>query len=77
MQISTLEQYPFRAFADALESVPLALAENSGLAPIQTLTEVKARQAREGNPCLGIDCLGKGTNGTSSPLLLAASVPLA
>lgn len=61
-KISTLEQYPFRAFADALESVPLALAENSGLAPIQTLTEVKARQAREGNPCLGIDCLGKGTN---------------
>lgn len=61
-KISTLEQYPFRAFADALESVPLALAENSGLAPIQTLTEVKARQAKEGNPCLGIDCLGKGTN---------------
>lgn len=61
-KISTLEQYPFRAFADALESVPLALAENSGLAPIQTLTEVKARQAKEANPCLGIDCLGKGTN---------------
>lgn len=61
-KISTLEQYPFRAFADALESVPLALAENSGLAPIQTLTEVKARQAKEGNPCLGIDCLGKGTH---------------
>uniref|UniRef100_A0A1E1X8S3 T-complex protein 1 subunit epsilon n=1 Tax=Amblyomma aureolatum TaxID=187763 RepID=A0A1E1X8S3_9ACAR len=61
-KISTLEQYPFRAFADALESVPLALAENSGLPPIETLTEVKARQAQESNPCLGIDCLGKGTN---------------
>lgn len=61
-KISTLEQYPFRAFADALESVPLALAENSGLPPIETLTEVKARQAHESNPCLGIDCLGKGTN---------------
>ncbi|KAL1424516.1 hypothetical protein MTO96_020068 [Rhipicephalus appendiculatus] len=61
-KISTLEQYPFRAFADALESVPLALAENSGLPPIETLTEVKARQAQENNPCLGIDCLGKGTN---------------
>ncbi|KAM7315320.1 hypothetical protein ISCGN_005102 [Ixodes scapularis] len=68
-KISTLEQYPFRAFADALESVPLALAENSGLAPIQTLTEVKARQAREGNPCLGIDCLGKGTNVLAGALL--------
>lgn len=62
LQISTLEQYPFRAFADALESVPLALAENSGLPPIETLTEVKARQAQENNPALGIDCLGKGTN---------------
>lgn len=61
-KISTLEQYPFRAFADALESVPLALAENSGMAPIETVTEVKVQQQTENNPCLGIDCLGKGTN---------------
>lgn len=27
-KLSSLEQYPFRSFADALESVPLALAEN-------------------------------------------------
>lgn len=33
-----------RAFADALEAIPLALAENSGLAPIESLTEVKATQ---------------------------------
>merc|ERR1711862_582403 len=39
--IKTIEQYAFRAFADALEAVPLALAENSGLDPIQTLTETK------------------------------------
>ncbi|XP_023237785.1 T-complex protein 1 subunit epsilon-like [Centruroides sculpturatus] len=61
-KISTLEQYAFRAFADALESIPLALAENSGQAPIQTLTEVQARQIKENNPWLGIDCLNKGTN---------------
>lgn len=61
-QISSLEQYAFRAFADALESVPLALAENSGLNPIQTLTDVKAKQATENNSCLGIDCSGKRTN---------------
>jgi len=59
--IKTLEQYPFRAFADALESIPLALAENSGLSPILTLTEIKARQVAEKNPALGIDCLFKGT----------------
>lgn len=38
--ISSLEQYAYRAFAEALESIPLALAENSGLSPIDTLTEV-------------------------------------
>jgi Chaperonin GroEL (HSP60 family) len=62
-QISSLEQYAFRAFSDALESVPLALAENSGLSPIHTLTEVKARQVKENNPALGIDCMLRGTSG--------------
>merc|ERR1712130_540413 len=42
--IKTIEQYAFRAFADALESVPLALAENCGLDPILTLTDIKSRQ---------------------------------
>lgn len=60
-KISTLEQYAFRAFADALESIPLALAQNSGLSPIHTLTECKARQVSEKNPALGIDCNSKGT----------------
>jgi hypothetical protein len=57
-----VEQYAMRAFADALESVPLALAENSGLAPIESLTAVKARQLAEGNPHLGIDCNETGTS---------------
>lgn len=61
-KISTLEQYAMRAFSEALESVPLALAENSGQAPIVTLAEVKSRQKKENNPRLGIDCLNKGTN---------------
>lgn len=62
-QISTLEQYAFRAFADALESIPLALAENSGLSPIHTLSECKARQVAEKNAALGIDCNQNGTCG--------------
>lgn len=61
-KISTLEQYAMRAFSEALESVPLALAENSGQAPLVTLAEVKSRQKKENNPRLGIDCLGKGSN---------------
>lgn len=60
-KISSLEQYAFRGFADALENTPLALAENAGLAPIHTLTEVKGRQVSENNPRLGIDCMGLGT----------------
>lgn len=59
-EIPTIEQYAMRAFASALDSIPLALAENSGLSPIETLTEVKSRQVTEGLSTLGIDCLGKG-----------------
>ena len=61
-KIKTIEQYAFRAFADALEAVPLALAENSGLDPINTLTEIKASQVKENNPALGVNCSDKGTN---------------
>ncbi len=50
-----------RAFAEALEAVPLALAENSGLEPIEALTEVKAKQVSENNPYLGVDCNDVGT----------------
>ncbi|KAJ2935250.1 hypothetical protein H1R20_g1844, partial [Candolleomyces eurysporus] len=46
-EIPSIEQYAMRAFASALESIPLALAENSGLSPIGTLTEVRARQLEE------------------------------
>jgi len=60
-KISTLEQYAFRAFAEALESVPMALAENSGLSPVDTIAEIKAQQLAEKNPALGIDCLNRGT----------------
>uniref|UniRef100_A0AAY4AH29 T-complex protein 1 subunit epsilon n=1 Tax=Denticeps clupeoides TaxID=299321 RepID=A0AAY4AH29_9TELE len=61
-QCPSLEQYAMRAFADALEVIPMALAENSGMNPIQTMTEVRARQLKESNPALGIDCLHLSTN---------------
>lgn len=60
--VAGMEQYALRAFADALEDVPMALAENSGLSPISTLSDVKARQLKESNPFLGIDCMCSGTN---------------
>ncbi|KAK8196087.1 T-complex protein 1 subunit epsilon [Zalaria obscura] len=64
-----LEQYAMRAFANALDSVPMALAENSGLSPIETLATVKSRQLKEGNSRLGVDCMQTGSNGRlSSPV---------
>ncbi|GKD04229.1 T-complex protein 1 subunit epsilon, partial [Tanacetum coccineum] len=54
--------YAIRAFADALDAVPMALAENSGLSPIETLSAVKAQQIKENNHCCGIDCNDTGTN---------------
>lgn len=57
-----IEQYAMRAFAEALDAIPMALAENSGLSPIETLANIKSRQVTEGNSRLGVDCLQKGTN---------------
>ncbi|KAH6569755.1 hypothetical protein BASA62_004677 [Batrachochytrium salamandrivorans] len=61
-EISNIEQYAMRAFASALDAVPLALSENSGLSPIETLASIKSRHATENNSRLGIDCNLKGTN---------------
>jgi len=60
--VSTLEQYAIRAFADALEEIPMTLAANSAYPPVQTVGDVKAKQIAEKNSFLGIDCLRKGTN---------------
>jgi chaperonin GroEL (HSP60 family) len=40
---ASVEQYAMQGFADALDTIPLALAENAGLPPIQSLTEVLLR----------------------------------
>jgi len=40
-KIKGVEQYAVRAFADALEEIPLTLAENSGYDPISYVSEIK------------------------------------
>lgn len=60
--IGGVEQYAIRAFADALDDIPMALAENSGLSPIAELSAVKAAQVAGGNSHLGIDCNQEGTS---------------
>merc|ERR1711957_2530 len=58
-KVNTIEQYAMRAFSDALECTPSALAENSGLSSIETVAAVKAAQ---GKSYLGVDCMQRGTN---------------
>merc|ERR1719359_2245867 len=43
-KVSGMEQYAMHAFADALDDIPMALAENSGESPITALSGVKSRQ---------------------------------
>lgn len=57
-----IHQYAFKAFANALDTVPMTLAENSGLDPIETLSTLKSKQLKENIPVFGVDCLGKGSN---------------
>jgi len=57
-----LEQYAIRAFANALDAIPMALAQNSGLSPIETLASIKSRQVRENNSRLGVDCMMTNNN---------------
>jgi T-complex protein 1 subunit epsilon len=49
-----VDQYAIRAFADALDDIPLALAENAGLSPIEELAAAKSRQIREGSSVIGL-----------------------
>jgi len=55
-EVGGLEQYAMRAFSYALEAIPAALAENSGLPSIETVAAVKARQLKEKNPYFGVNC---------------------
>ena len=44
-KLSGMDAYCFRAFADAMEVIPYTLAENAGLNPIETVTELRNRHA--------------------------------
>uniref|UniRef100_A0A0A9XCZ3 T-complex protein 1 subunit epsilon n=1 Tax=Lygus hesperus TaxID=30085 RepID=A0A0A9XCZ3_LYGHE len=55
------DQYAMLSFSEALDAIPLALAENSGFNAIRLLAEVKAAQIHNNSPYLGIDCMQRGT----------------
>ncbi len=60
-KIKGVEQYAVRAFGDALEEIPLSLAENSGYSPISYVSKLKEEQESEKLPFFGVDGLRKGT----------------
>jgi T-complex protein 1 subunit epsilon len=61
-KIDSIEQYAVRAFADALEEIPMTLAENSGFNPIDYVSNIKKVQVEESNPFIGVDAMNEGTN---------------
>jgi|Transcript_71560 T-complex protein 1 subunit epsilon len=56
----TIDQYSMRMFASALDVVPMALSENSGLSAIEETAAIKARQETTGNSWHGVDCMQTG-----------------
>jgi len=52
--LAGMEQYCFRGFAEALEVIPFTLAENAGLNPIATVTDLRNRHA-QGEKTAGIN----------------------
>lgn len=58
--VGTVEQYALRAFSEALDIIPLTLARNSSIQPIETLAMVKAAQKKTG-ATTGIDCMQRNT----------------
>lgn len=64
-KIRGVEQYAVRAFADALEEIPMTLAENSGLNPIEYVSKLREEQITTENPFVGVDANFQGTTNMS------------
>ena len=55
-KLSGREQLAALKFADAMESIPLTLAENAGMDPIDTQVDLRARHGKEGK-WFGVDAM--------------------
>ena len=63
--LSGREQLAVQKFAEAVEVIPLALAENAGMDPIDTLVELRARHSK-GDKNVGVNALeGKVEDATN------------
>jgi len=57
---SEIDQYVIRAFANALEDIPMALAENCGLSPMDEVANLKSLQVKQQSNVLGLDVVNGG-----------------
>ncbi len=72
--LSGREQLAVLKFAEAMEEIPLTLAENSGLDPVDILVEIRAAHAK-GQKSYGVDVMsGKVNDMTGSNVFEPASV---
>jgi thermosome len=55
VKVGGREQLAIEAFAEAMESIPLALAENAGLDPIDIMVELRAKHEDPANRWYGVD----------------------
>jgi thermosome len=55
VKVGGREQLAIEAFAEAMESIPLALAENAGLDPIDVMVDLRAKHEDSGNKWYGVD----------------------
>jgi len=74
-QIGGREQLAIQAFADALESIPKALAENAGMDVIDTLVQLRNKHKEQGGAAVGVDVIaGKVVDLKASGVLEPAKV---
>lgn len=52
--IEGVQQWPYRAVAEAMEVIPRTLIQNAGASPIRVLTQLRAKQS-EGKSTFGVD----------------------
>ncbi|MCS7114005.1 MAG: thermosome subunit beta [Nitrososphaerota archaeon] len=55
VKVGGREQLAIEAFADAVESIPLTLAENAGLDPIDIMVALRAKHEGAATPSYGVD----------------------
>ncbi|MGA3404598.1 MAG: TCP-1/cpn60 chaperonin family protein, partial [Candidatus Bathyarchaeia archaeon] len=54
LEVGGREQLAIEAYAEALETIPLTIAENSGLDPIDILVELRSKHANPENKWFGV-----------------------